>query len=103
MQQSLKGMMVVWIGVMTLCAGLLFTAPATGQSLASGTPGALVLQRILVTVNGDLITQTDLEQAQINWLRGRPVPPQTDEELARVIQEITPEAVSYTHLPLPTN
>ena len=94
MQQSLKRMMAVGIGVMTLCVGLLFAAPATGQSLVSGTPGALVLQRILVTVNGDLITQTDLEQAQINWLRGRPVPPQTDEELARVIQEITPEVIT---------
>lgn len=69
-------------------------APAAAQgSLASGIPGAMVLERILVKVNGDLITQTDLEQAQINALRARRVPPQSDAELQRALQEVTPEVV----------
>ena len=72
-------------------AGLLASAlPAQAQPLASNTPGAVVLERILVKVNGDLVTQTDLETAQIAALRARGVPPQTDAELEQVIQEITP-------------
>ena len=73
-----------------LCAG---AAPAAAQRLTSGTPGAVVFERILVKVNGDLITQTDLEQAQINALRTRPVPPQTDADLQRALREITPDVL----------
>lgn len=68
-------------------------ASAAAQGLTSGTPGAMVFERILVKVNGDLITQTDLEQAQINALRIRPVPPQTDAELQAVLQEVTPDVI----------
>ena len=68
-------------------------APAAAQSLTSGVPGAVVFQRILVKVNGDLITQTDLEQAQINALRTRPVPPQTDADLQRALRDITPDVL----------
>ena len=71
-------------------------APAAAQSLTSGTPGAVVFERILVKVNGDLITQTDLEQAQINTLRARPVPPQTDADLQRVLRDITPDVLVNT-------
>ena len=69
---------------------------ASAQSLSSGVPGALVFERILVKVNGDLITQTDLEEAQINALRTRPVPPQTDAELQRALQAITPDVIVNT-------
>ena len=68
-------------------------APAAAQSLTSGTPGAVVFERILVKVNGDLITQTDLEEAQINALRTRPMPPQTDADLQRALQQITPDVL----------
>ena len=68
-------------------SGVFSGAPSAGaQGLTSGIPGALVFERILLKVNGDLITQTDLEQAQINALRTRPVPPQTDAELQSVLQ-----------------
>ena len=68
-------------------------ASAAAQALTSGIPGAVVFQRILVKINGGLITQTDLEQAQINALRTRPVPPQTDAELQMALQEITPDVL----------
>jgi peptidyl-prolyl cis-trans isomerase SurA len=71
-------------------------ASAAAQGLTSGIPGALVFERILLKINGDLITQTDLEQAQINVLRTRPVPPQTDAELQRVLQEVTPDVIVNT-------
>jgi len=67
---------------------------AHSQTLTTGTPGALMLQRILVTINGDLITQTDLEEAQVNALRNRPVPPQSDAELQLALQEITPAVLA---------
>ncbi|MEE2638480.1 MAG: peptidyl-prolyl cis-trans isomerase [Acidobacteriota bacterium] len=67
---------------------------AYSQTLTSGSPGALMLQRILVKINGDLITQTDLEQAQINAIRNRPIPPQSDAELELALQEITPEVLA---------
>ena len=72
---------------------VLSAAAAAGQGLSSGIPGAAVFERILVKINGDLITQTDLEQAQINALRTRPLPPQTDADLQRALQEITPDVL----------
>ncbi len=71
-------------------------ASAAAQGLSSGIPGAMVFERILVKVNGDLITQTDLEQAQINALRTRPVPPQTDADLQRALQDVTPDVIVNT-------
>ncbi|MBM61744.1 MAG: hypothetical protein CL484_02205 [Acidobacteria bacterium] len=85
-----------------LLGGVIFLAVAgaglewkvKAQALASGTPGAIVLERILVKVNGGLITQTDLEEAQINELRARPLPPQTDADLRRLIEEMTPALIA---------
>ena len=76
-----------------LALGAVLSAAAAGQELSSGIPGAVVFERILVKINGDLITQTDLEQAQINALRTRPLPPQTDAELQMALQEITPDVL----------
>ena len=72
-------------------AALAPSAPA--QSLAADTPGTVVLERILVKVNGDLVTQTDLEAAQIRAVRDRGAVPQTDEGLRQVVQELTPELI----------
>ena len=81
------------ISFFVLGAVLSGASPAAAQGLSSGIPGAVVFERILVKINGDLITQTDLEQAQINALRVRPVPPQTDADLQRALQEITPDVI----------
>lgn len=82
----------------TLAVMLLFVlagaAAAAAQGLSSGIPGAMVFERVLVKVNGDLITQTDLEEAQINALRARPVPPQSDAELQAALQEVTPDVLA---------
>ena len=67
--------------------------PARAQPLASNAPGAVVLERILVKINGGLITQTDLEAAQIGALRARGPAPQNDTALRQVIQEITPQLI----------
>lgn len=90
-------------GIMVAVA-VLGTGVAQAQSaldeavprLSSNAPGALVVERILVKVNGDLMTQTDLEEAQIVALQNLPTRPQTDAELQRVMQELTPELFANT-------
>ena len=72
---------------------LVLAHPTHAQEFSTNLPGALVLERILVKVNGGLITQSTLEAAQISALRGRGAAPQTDDDLARVLQEITPDVL----------
>ena len=80
-------------GLATVGASLALAQGAQAQALVSNIPGAVVLERILVKVNGGLVTQSDLERVQINALRARGTPPQTDAELQRVIEEITPDLI----------
>ena len=53
-------------------------------------PSAEVIEQVLVKVNGDIITKTDLEQRQVQALRARGVQPTDDEALKKAIEEITP-------------
>ena len=55
MQRPIFGVVICLAAV-----GVGLESPIQAQTLTSGTPGAVVLQRILVKVNGGLITQTDL-------------------------------------------
>jgi len=80
----------VVVGLTVVVVGLCFVQSIQSQALVSKTPGASVLERILVKVNGGLVTLTDLEAAQITAVRARGVPPQTDAELLEIIEEITP-------------
>ena len=52
-----------------------------------------VLERILVKVNGEIVTQTDLESRQITLLRQGGFQPQTNAALAQRLQEITPQLI----------
>ena len=82
--------------VLVLAANALTDATAGAQELElkSGRPGALVFERIIVKINGDPFTQTDLEDAQITELRNRGVVAQSDAELRNIIAEITPEVLT---------
>ena len=78
-------------------AGVLFAAPAAAQLLGGSSPQnpqGLILEQILVKVNGDIITQTELEERQIGLIRQRGLQPRTDEELRQALEEITPEVIS---------
>lgn len=60
--------------------------------------GADVLERILVKVNGGIISQTDFENRQVAYLRERNTPfnPEdlkTDAGLLKIVREITPELI----------
>jgi parvulin-like peptidyl-prolyl isomerase len=54
-----------------------------------------ILEQILVKVNGDIITKTDLEQRQIAALRQKDpnFRPGNDTELRKALSEITPEVI----------
>ena len=90
MEQDVRRMIT---GLVAVGAALALAQPARAQKLTSAVPGAVVLERILVKINGGLVTQSDLERAQINALRERGAPLQTDAELERAIQEITPNVL----------
>ena len=60
--------------------------------------GADVLERILVNVNGGIISQTDFENRQVAYLRERnttfaPEDLKTDAGLLKIVREITPELI----------
>jgi peptidyl-prolyl cis-trans isomerase SurA len=64
-------------------------------ALAVATARAEIIERVLVKVNGDILTQTDLEARQSAMIRQRRENPQTmsNEQLNRVLAEITPQVI----------
>ena len=68
-------------------------APQLGGSTPESATGQ-VIERILVKVNGDIITQTDLENRQITELRNRGYMPTNEAELREALTAITPEVIS---------
>jgi peptidyl-prolyl cis-trans isomerase SurA len=65
-------------------------AIALGASVAAR---AEILEQILVKVNGEVLTKTELEQRQLRFLRDRTdvSPTASEEELKRAIAEMTPQ------------
>lgn len=72
-------------------APLLFGAALVAQPAAR----ADILEQILVKVNGDIITKTDLEQRQVAVLRQRNLAASdpNSEELKKALVEITPQII----------
>lgn len=62
---------------------------------AGAAPRADILEQVLVKVNGDIITKTELEQRQIAALRQRQpnLRPSNDAELQKALQEVTPDVI----------
>ena len=80
-------------------ASLLIAAPAAAQQelLGGATPETatgVMLERILVKVNGDIITLTELEERQVGVIRQRGLQARTDAELAQALRDVTPEVIS---------
>jgi parvulin-like peptidyl-prolyl isomerase len=70
---------------LAVVALLLMAGPLAGS--------AEIIEQVLVKVNGDIITKTDLEARQISALRQRDVDPkalQNDEQLKKALAEVTP-------------
>lgn len=64
-------------------------------AVAAAVPRADILEQVLVKVNGDIITKTDLEQRQIAALRQRDpnLRPNSDAELQQALTEVTPNVI----------
>ena len=79
----------------TICFGLLSIASSTlAQAVAEPSNDPRIIDRILVKVNGEIITQTDLEARQISEIRSRGVQPRSNVELSNIIQEVTPSLIA---------
>jgi peptidyl-prolyl cis-trans isomerase SurA len=73
-----------------------FLAVAFALSVAAvAAPRADILEQILVKVNGEIITKTDLEQRQISALRQlQPnTRPSSDAELQEALSKVTPQVI----------
>ncbi len=71
-------------------------AVVLGVVLASlATVSADILEQVLVKVNGEIITKTDLEQRQIAALRQKnpDLRPDSDEALQKALTEVTPQVI----------
>jgi parvulin-like peptidyl-prolyl isomerase len=70
---------------------------ATGGAVRGQTPQAQapqIIEQVLVKVNGDIITKSDLEEKQIAALRERKMNPEilkNDEQLKKALSDITPQ------------
>jgi len=63
---------------------------------AGSSPSADIIEQILVKVNGEIITKTDLEQRQIAAIRQRPEAQNLrgdDAALAQLLSELTPQVI----------
>ena len=80
-------------GVLALAAsGAMGRAEAQTPGIADS-DNLVVIERILVKVNGEILTQTDLESRQVNEIRRRGVQPTTSAELANLVAEVTPDVI----------
>ena len=71
-------------------------SPAAAQAPAPANPdpSLRVIERILVKVNGEIITQSDLEDRQVGAIRARGVQPSTNAELLQLVREVTPAVLA---------
>lgn len=70
---------------------LLALLAAVGLAVAH--PAAEIIEQVLVNVNGEIITKTELEQRQVQALRAKGLQPADDDALKKAIEEITPEII----------
>jgi hypothetical protein len=63
-------------------------------ALCTARPSAEIIEQILVKVNGEILTKTDLEQRQVQALRAKGLQPADDAALKKAIEEVTPQIVA---------
>ena len=72
--------------------------PALGPNVSGQSPAVpaepIIIERILVKVNGEIVTQSDLESRQVAEIRNRGVVPGSNAELARLINDVTPGVIT---------
>jgi len=74
-------------------------APPPPAAQPSTTPAPQIIEQVLVKVNGDIITKSDLEERQIAALRNSKINPEilkNDEQLKKALADITPQVLVST-------
>jgi peptidyl-prolyl cis-trans isomerase SurA len=92
MQKSTLGFGPPLMTALAVVASLAIAAPASLAQTKPASPPQIV-EQVLVKVNGDIITKTELEERQIGALRERKVSPEVlknDEQLKKALAEVTP-------------
>jgi parvulin-like peptidyl-prolyl isomerase len=74
--------------------GLVVAALASPAAAQTGTTGT-ILEQVLVKVNGEIITKTELEQRQVAALRQKNpnLRPDSDADLQKALNEVTPQVI----------
>lgn len=80
--------------VLTIAGALATPAGAQPASGVPSRPNGRIIERILVKVNGEIVTQSDLEDRQIAAIRARGVQPSTNAELFQLLAEVTPGVIA---------
>jgi peptidyl-prolyl cis-trans isomerase SurA len=70
--------------------------PAAIVALTTVPVAADIIEAVLVKVNGEILTKTDLEQRQVLALRARGIQPSDDAALKKAIADITPQLLVET-------
>ncbi len=81
MPRRLTGSTLTAAALLVVVVGL--SAPAAAQ----------VIQQVLVNVNGEILTKTDLEARQVAAIRQGQQQPTTDQQLRQMLEEMTPELI----------
>ena len=85
----------ITVSAFLAAAVLAASAPAAAQApVPPADPTLRIIERILVKVNGEIITQSDLEERQVAAIRARGVQPSTNAELMQLVQEVTPSVLA---------
>ncbi len=87
---------VVRAGIASLVCmvALRLASPVAAQGTNDTDDNLVIIEQILVNVNGEILTQSGLETLQIAELRRQEMQPTTNLELAQMINEITPGVVA---------
>jgi len=70
-----------------------FVAALVSVVALGATASGQIIQQVLVNVNGEILTKTDLEQRQVAAIRQRQLNPTNDLQLRQMLEEITPELI----------
>jgi peptidyl-prolyl cis-trans isomerase SurA len=105
MTRPLTASAVLVLAALLAAAPLAARGRSHGAGQAAGTQGqsqskSVIIQRVIVKVNGEIFTQTDLEQRQIETLRDRnqqaatPLDLQNEAVLKTALADVTPDILA---------
>ena len=89
-RRTIPGIALAMGVAMTAVTAMTTTLVVVAQEGAPDENRPIVIERVLVKVNGEILTQSDLENSQVNEVQLRRLRPTTDAELMRILNEITP-------------